>query len=76
MGWASGCHVFDSLAEAILDCDFSDAQKQYLIEKIICALQDNDWDTETEISYLDNKIVRNAYVAMGLIDLDEDEDDD
>lgn len=48
MGWASANRIFDPAAEKVLKTDLSDEVKTEILSVLIAALQEGDWDTETE----------------------------
>jgi len=49
MGWSGGTHVFDKVAEKILeDCNLDYPRRLVIFTALVDALQDCDWDTEDE----------------------------
>lgn len=48
MGWNTAGEIFNPVASAICKTDLSDGKKTEILERLIWALQDGDWDTEDE----------------------------
>lgn len=48
MGWSSGGYIFDPVCEALLDTDIAADKLEKVLTTLIKALQDGDWDTESE----------------------------
>lgn len=60
MGWCSGTVIFDVVAEAVLS--EKPINKQAVIEVLIAALEDGDWDCQSESAYWDHPVVRAAFM--------------
>lgn len=61
MGWCSGTCIFDPVVKAILEQDAPEEQKINVIKSLITALQDEDWDCETDSDYWKHPLVRRAF---------------
>ncbi len=48
MGWASAGYIFDPVAKALVELNAPDEVKTRVLGDLIGALQDGDWDTESE----------------------------
>jgi hypothetical protein len=62
MGWGSGVDVFDAIASAIIDKDVTD--KKALLKAVIVALEDHDWDTQSDSRYWNHPLVREIFKEM------------
>jgi hypothetical protein len=71
MGWSYGQDIFDPVAESILFADLSDKSKVKMLTVLIKALYHQDWDTEPDSSFIDNKLVRKAFVKLNPYLFDE-----
>jgi hypothetical protein len=56
MGWCSATSIFDSVCEGLLS-DQPKSKKEVLKELIV-ALEDGDWDCQTESEFYDNPLVQ------------------
>ena len=56
MGWCSATRIFDAVAEALLTD--GDIDKKRILETVIDALEDGDWDCQQDSSYWDNPLVQ------------------
>lgn len=56
MGWCSGTRIFDAVAKEVL----SDApmDKKAVLRAVIVALEDDDWDCQSDSRYFDDPTVR------------------
>lgn len=61
MGWCSGTDVFDHMMFVIKKTDITDEQRQCLIQCLIVALQNQDWDCESDSDYWRDPLVRKAF---------------
>lgn len=61
MGWCSGTDVFDPVVKTILQQDASEEQKIDVIKSLILALQESDWDCESDSDYWKDPLVRKAF---------------
>ena len=64
MGWNRGTEIFDPVAKAILGLDMTDIRKIYLIETLIKALEDLDWDTPDESDHFDHPLVQRVMLRL------------
>ena len=58
MGWCSGTGFFDPVCRLILDLEVGDIIKKKMIKGLIEALEDQDWDCQSESEYWHNPLVR------------------
>lgn len=65
MGWGSAYSIFNTIADALIEAEASDAIKERALTKVIARLQDDDWDTELDSlqSYLDDPAIVAAFAA-------------
>lgn len=72
MGWASGVEVFDAIAGMLLK-DRIDKQK--ILETLIEALENQDWDTQQDSQYWDHPMVQAAFRKMnpGLFEFENED---
>lgn len=62
MGWCSGTVVFDAAVKAIID---PNANKKYAIKALIEALEDLDWDCQTDSDYWEHPLVKECFIELG-----------
>ena len=55
MGWGSGVVVFDKIAAKVLT---EDLDRKGILETVIDALEDGDWDTQSDSDYYDHPLVQ------------------
>lgn len=67
MGWCSGTLIFDQVCDVLLSNKKVD--KQALLETLIEALKDMDWDCECDSEYLHDPIVKAAFINLGYQDM-------
>lgn len=58
MGWCSATDIFDPVAAFVLSTDRPDAEKRAVLEILIGALEEGDWDCQQDSAYYDNPIVQ------------------
>ena len=61
MGWCSGTDIFDPVVNKVLQQDIDDKQKTKIIIALIEALQEHDWDCESDSDYWEHPLVRKAF---------------
>lgn len=68
MGWASGGRIFDRVAAALIKADADDDVKRTTLGTLIDALQDGDWDTETEslIEFQNDPVILALFAEHGI----------
>lgn len=68
MGWASGNYIFDPVAQTLIASNAPDDLKTNVLEVLIGALQDSDWDTEGEslLTFADDPAIVAAFAANGV----------
>jgi hypothetical protein len=68
MGWASGGSIFDPVAKGLIDAGASDEIKRRVLDGLIEALQDNDWDTECEslAEFADDPVIVEVFAEHGI----------
>lgn len=54
MGWCSGTYIFDAVVEDIIN----DEPKEQIIESLILALEQGDWDCQYDSAYIEHSLVR------------------
>ena len=64
MGWNRGTDVFDPVAKAILGLNMSYIRKEYVIEVLINALEELDWDTPDESEWIDHPLVQRVMLRL------------
>lgn len=77
MGWTGGNHVFEGVADQVLDSSATLPEKVEILACLIGALQLCDWDTECESlgDYRDEPLVVAAFRQCN-VELDEDDLED
>ncbi|WP_435113326.1 DUF6011 domain-containing protein [Nocardiopsis synnemataformans] len=68
MGWAAGSDVFNRVARALIDQGADDDTKRIVLDPLIGALQDADWDTEDESldEFRDDPLIVEMFAAHGI----------
>jgi hypothetical protein len=68
MGWADANIIFDDLATTLQRQDATAELKLALLVPLIRALQDRDWDTESEslLRFLDDPVIVDAFARQGV----------
>lgn len=74
MGWCSGTIIFDRVCDALLSNKKVD--KAALLETLIEALKDMDWDCEGDSEYLHDPFVKAAFINLGYQDMYDDMSED
>ena len=64
MGWCGGTEIFDKLVGKILDIKADDDTKINLIRILVVALEDQDWDCQSDSDYYDNPLVYFAFTEI------------
>lgn len=64
MGWCSGTDVFDTVVKGVLCLCIRDKEKIDIIENLIVALHDQDWDCETDSEYFHDPLVKLAFLQL------------
>jgi hypothetical protein len=65
MGFCSGTDIFDPMVEAILNLQsVSDRQRRDVIRALVIALEDHDWDCQSESRYYDNWHVQRVFKEL------------
>lgn len=59
MGWCSGTEIFDGLAKDIIQ--ENEERTIRLLESIIIALENHDWDCQFDSGMIDNHLVQQAF---------------
>lgn len=60
MGWCSGTDVFDPVVKTVLATDIPEGAKREIINSLINALWESDWDCESDSAYYDDPLVRSV----------------
>ena len=63
MGWSSATEIFDTVCQEVLKPKPLDKKK--LLVALIRVLEDKDWDCQCESEYLDNPLVKEAFLETG-----------
>lgn len=71
MGWCSGTDIFDQMVSFVLSTTVSDEEKYNTIRTLARALEDSDWDCQSDSNYWDDPIVQRALKELHP-DWDED----
>jgi hypothetical protein len=59
MGWCSGTEIFDVIAKALLEKEKPNPKQ--ILEIVIDALEDSDWDCQKDSAYWDHPLVREIF---------------
>lgn len=77
MGWGSASGIFDEVYEAVCEVnncgDLPDAGKVYILEALIGALTDRDWDTWDEVGDGHDAQLIEAFENIGIYREDDDD---
>lgn len=60
MGWCSATIIFDKVVGALLD----DKDKKEAIKALIEALEDNDWDCQSDSDYFDHPLIKEIFKEL------------
>ena len=64
MGWSSGTRVFDTIASNIFASKLSDEVKHDIMLIVTMALEEEDWDCESDSAYWEHPIVRKVMMKL------------
>lgn len=64
MGWCSGTFIFDRMADFILDTDKSDDEKYWALKALAEALEEQDWDCQSDSNYYDHPVVQKVFKSL------------
>lgn len=65
MGRCSATDVFDPVVKTILyGADLGDHQKLIILKSLIDALEEYDWDCQSDSEYFDHELVRQAFMEI------------
>jgi hypothetical protein len=59
MGWCSATEIFDNVVSGLVGD--SKLSKEKIIENLVCALEDGDWDCQSDSAYVDHPLVRKVF---------------
>jgi len=62
MGWCSGTEIFDVICRFAVDSDIDESEKIALLRDVINVLHDMDWDCEYDSQYIDEPLIRKAFI--------------
>lgn len=62
MGWCSGTVIFDVVADALLGDKV--VSKEAVLEVLITALEDGDWDCQQDSEYWEHPLVRKIFAKI------------
>ena len=57
MGWSRGYEIFDVVVEKLLTSSLTRAVKCNIIQDLMLALEDHDWDTFADSAFCEDPIV-------------------
>jgi hypothetical protein len=60
MGWCSATYIFDEIVKALKD----GGDKKEAIKQLIIALEDEDWDCQSDSVYWDDEEVKSIFKEM------------
>ena len=60
MGWCSATVIFDAVAGALIE-DQEKLDKKKILNTVISALEDGDWDCQMDSDYWDHPLVREVF---------------
>ena len=63
MGWCSGTEIFDRIAKIVIENPQMNNRKELLVT-LIDALEENDWDCQSESEYIEHPLVRSAFIEI------------
>lgn len=58
MGWCSGTSIFDKVAKFVIDSNLQDYLKFDVLATLADAMEDEDWDCQSDSNYWDNELVQ------------------
>jgi len=61
MGCLSGTEIFDKTMKAVLKCTSRKTDVQRIGKELKDALEDQDWDTQSESEYYDHPIIGSLF---------------
>lgn len=64
MGWCSGTPIFDSVASYVISSDLTELRKFEVLRTLADAMEDEDWDCQSDSQYWDNEIVQRVMLAL------------
>ena len=64
MGWCSGTLIFDRVADFVLDTDKPDDEKYRVLKALVEALEDQDWDCQSDSIYYVHPIVQQIFKSL------------
>jgi len=57
MGWCSATDIFDAIGKLVLPSKLTDDEKSTIMGVLANALEEQDWDCQSDSRYFDNPIV-------------------
>lgn len=76
MGWCSGTDIFDAVARWVLNSRLTDDEKYEVMEALTVALENHDWDCQSDSQYFKHPIVIKLMKELHDWDLDAEASDD
>lgn len=61
MGWCSGTGVFDPVVKTVIEETFDERVKRAVLKSLIEALQNHDWDCESDSEYYDHPLIQSLF---------------
>lgn len=63
MGWCSATEIFDQIVGPLVD-DKKPLKPKKIIEQLIVALEDGDWDCQKDSEYWDHPVVAEIFKKL------------
>lgn len=64
MGWCNATFIFDDVAEFVIFCEEDDEKKFVLLYKLAKALEEQDWDCQSDSNYYDHPIIEKVFQTL------------
>lgn len=76
MGWCGGgTRIFDQIVGELLDSEETLHSTEKVLELLVIALNDEDWDCQYDTDYIDDPLVRKVYTKVMGYEFEDDEID-
>lgn len=74
MGWCSGTEIFDDVVAALVE-EGKRPPVEKVIERLVAALENGDWDCQQDSAYWDHPVVRKVFLQVHPDWFDEEGED-
>jgi hypothetical protein len=74
MGWSGGVDVFDNVAGEIIAQNIDEDSAFAVLDALIDALEDQDWDTESDSEYYNHPLIKLVFKKRHPDWFDKDEE--